>query len=133
MQYLYLGCLIVSIGMFFWLKIFDVRNSTIQFFNLLIVIISNFGFYLVTISEDFEEAIMAHKIALFGGVFLPVFYFFLVLEICHIYISNHACVLLVSVQGFIYSLVCTMDKSDLFYKNITTHSVNGICIRCICC
>ena len=88
MEYLYLGCLIVSIGMFFWLKVFDVRNSTIQFFNLLIVMISNFGFYLVTVSEDFEEAIIAHKIALFGGVFLPVFYFFLVLEICHIYISK---------------------------------------------
>ena len=128
MQYLYLFCLIVSIGMFFWLKVFDVRNSTIQFFNFLIVMISNFGFYLVSISEDYGEAIMAHKIALFGGVFLPVFYFFLVLEICHIYISNHACVLLVTIQGFIYSLVCTMDKSELFYKNITTHTANGICI-----
>ena len=128
MEYLYFGCLIVAIGMFFWLKIFDVRNSVIQFFNLLIVITSNFGFYLVSISEDYEEAIVAHKIALFGGVFLPVFYFFLVLEICHIYISNHASVLLVIFQGFIYSLILTMDKSDLFYKNITTHTFDGVCI-----
>lgn len=128
MEYMYLGCLIISIGMFFWLKIYDVRNSTIQFFNLLIVITSNLGFYFVSISEDYEEAIMAHKIALFGGVFLPVFYFFLILEICHIYISNYACVLLVIVQGFIYYLVCTMDKSELFYKNITTHTVDGVCI-----
>ncbi|MCQ2499028.1 MAG: HD domain-containing protein [Lachnospiraceae bacterium] len=128
MQYLYLACLIISIGMFFWLKVYDVRNSTVQFLNLLIVMISNFGFYLVTISEDYEEAVMAHKIALFGGVFLPVFYFFLVLEICHIYISNHACVLLVIIQGFIYSLICTMDKSELFYRSITVNTDSGICI-----
>ena len=128
MQYLYLICLIVSIGMIFWLKIFDVRNSVIQFINLLIVMISNLGFYFVTISVDYEEAIIAHKIALVGGVFLPVFYFFLVLEICHVSIGRFVRIAMVMVQGFVYVLVCTMDKSDLFYKNITTHTVDGICI-----
>ncbi|MCQ2080325.1 MAG: HD domain-containing protein [Lachnospiraceae bacterium] len=128
MHYLYLICLIVSIGMILWLKVFDVRRSIIQFINLLIVVISNLGFYFVTISAGYEETILAHKIALAGGVFLPVFYFFLVLEICHISLNRFASIAMVMGQGFIYSLVCTMDKSDLFYKNIATHTVDGICI-----
>ncbi len=128
MEYLYLICLIVSIVMVLWLKAFDVRNSTVQFVNLLIVMISNLGFYFVTISTDYEEAIMANKIALTGGAFLPVFYFFLVLEICHITLNRFAAIAMVVGQGYIYSLVCTMEKSDLFYKNISTQTVDGIYI-----
>lgn len=128
MQYLYLICLIISVGMIFWLKAFDVRNSVVQFVNLLIAMMSNLGFYAVTLSTDYEEAIVAHKLALVGGVFLPVFYFFLVLEICHITINRFLSVAMVMFQGFVYHIVCTMGRSDLFYTNIQTHTVDGICI-----
>ena len=70
MQYIYILCLIISIGMILWLKIFDVRNSMIQFINLLIVTVANMGFYFVTKSWDYEEAIFAQKIALSGGVII---------------------------------------------------------------
>lgn len=133
MQYLYLLCLIISVGMIIWLKIFDVRNSSIQLINLLIVMVANTGFYFVTISTNCFEAILAQKIALSGGVFLPVFYFFLVLEICHINLNRFISIILVMVQSAIYAIICNMEQNNLFYSNISTHSVNGICILDVEC
>ena len=62
MEYLYLICLLVAIGMLIWLKIFDVRNSISQYFNLIIIIISSFGYFLLSISRTLEEAIFSQII-----------------------------------------------------------------------
>lgn len=128
MQYIYFLCFSISVAMILWLKIFDVRNSIIQFINLLIVAVANLGFYFVSMSTDYEEAIVAQKIALSGGVFLPVFYFFLVLEICHIEINKYVSILMVMFQCAIYAIVCTMGKATLFYSDIKAIYNNGICI-----
>lgn len=125
MEYLYLGCLLISLGMLFWLKIYDVRNSVTQFANLLIMLIANAGYYFMSVATNIEEAILAQKIAYVGGIFLIVFYFFLVLEICHIELPRFVSVFLVFIQCIIYGFVCTIGKSGLFYKSITMHEKNG--------
>ena len=45
MEIFYLVCLLISIGMLVWLKIVDVRNSIAQYLNLIIVIVSSFGYF----------------------------------------------------------------------------------------
>ncbi|MCQ2524021.1 MAG: HD domain-containing protein [Lachnospiraceae bacterium] len=125
MAYMYLGCLVISIGMLVWLKIFDVRKSVIQYLNLVCLILSSFGFYFVSISRTLEEALFAQIISYFGGVFLPAFYFFLVLEICHFELSKYIKVLLTLFQGVVFCLVCTIGRSEIFYKSATFHVING--------
>ena len=110
MEYLYLICLLVAIGMLIWLKIFDVRNSISQYFNLIIIIISSFGYFLLSISRTLEEAIFSQIIGYVGGIFFPVFYFFVVLEICHIELSQLKKIILVLCQVCIYGFVCTMGR-----------------------
>ena len=90
MEFMNLICLLVSLGMLFWLYIFDVKNSVTQFITFVIMLISNFGYFFLAISSNVEEAILAQKIAYVGGIFLPVFYFFLVLEICHVKLNRFA-------------------------------------------
>ncbi len=125
MEYLYLGCLLVSIGMLVWLRIFDVRNSVTQYLNLIIVIISSFGYYFLVISRTLEEALFAQIIGYVGGVFLPMLYFFLVLEICHFELSKYIKIILILCQGCIYGLVCTIGRNGLFYKSVEMHTNNG--------
>ena len=84
MEYVYLICLLVAISMMVWLKLYDVRNSVSQYLSLTIISISCFGYYFLAISRTLEEALFAQIIAYVGGVFLPIFYFFIVLEICHL-------------------------------------------------
>ncbi|MCQ2499020.1 MAG: HD domain-containing protein [Lachnospiraceae bacterium] len=128
MEYFYLGCLLVSIGMLVWLKIFDVRKSIAQYLNLIIVIISSFGYYLLSISRTLDEALLSQIIGYVGGVFLPVFFLFLVLEICHLELSRFIKVVLVLCQCCIYGSVCTIGRNELFYKSIEMHRNNGMVV-----
>lgn len=126
MEYLYLICLFVSIGMLVWLKLFDVRNSVSQYLNLIIVTISSFGYYFLSISRTLEEALFSQIVGYVGGVFLPIFYLFLVLEICHFELSKFIKVALVLCQVCIYGFVCTIGRGELFYQSVTMHTENGM-------
>ncbi|MCQ2522088.1 MAG: HD domain-containing protein [Lachnospiraceae bacterium] len=128
MEYLYLICLIVAIGMLVWLRIFDVRNSVPQYLNLIIVIISSLGYYFMSISRTLEEALFAQIVGYVGGVFLPIFYFFLVLELCHFELSKFVKIILVLCQGGIYGFVCTIGRGELFYKSAEMHIDNGMVV-----
>lgn len=118
-------CIIVSLGMLLWLRVFDVRKSSIQLINLLLIVISNLGFYFIAISSNVEEALAAQKIAYVGGIFLPLFYLFLVMEICHIELEKYISIILVSIQCVLYAFVCTIGKNELFYISANLYSKNG--------
>jgi len=125
MEYLYFACLMVALGMLFWLKLFDVKNSVLQYITLLVLVVSNLGFYFLSTSSTIEEALVAQKMTYFAGAFLPGFYFFLVLEICHIKISKLLNVVLLVIQCIIFGLSCTIGKNELFYKNVSFYVKNG--------
>ena len=59
MEYVYLICLLVAIGMMVWLKLYDVRNSVSQYLSLTTISISCFGYYFLAISRTLEEALFA--------------------------------------------------------------------------
>ncbi|MBQ0168080.1 MAG: HD domain-containing protein [Treponema sp.] len=126
MEYLYLMCLLVSIGMLVWLKIYDVRSSVSQYLDLIIVIISSFGYFFMSISRTLEEALLSQIIGYVGGVFLPVFYFFSVSEICHITLSKTVKIILPLIQVVIFGFVCTMGRQPLFYTSAELQIINGM-------
>lgn len=128
MENLYLVCLLVSIGMLVWLKLFDVRNSVAQYLSLVTVVISNLGYYFMSISRSVDEALFSQIIAYVGCVFLPVLYFFLILEICHISLSRYIKVVLVLMQAGTFGFVCTIGRSDLFYRSAKMRIDNGMVV-----
>lgn len=111
--------------MLFWLKIFDVKNSVEQYITILIIVISNLGFYFVSSAQTLEEALTAQKLTYFGGCFLPFFYFLLVLEICHIDIKRSVSAALLMLQCVIYGFSCTIGKNDLFYRSVNFYVQDG--------
>lgn len=128
MEYLYLICLLVSIGMLVWLKIFDVRNSVSQYMSLVLVIISCFGYFFLSISRTLEEALFSQIIGYVGCVFLPVFYFFLVMEICHFELLKYIKIILVLCQWCIFGFVCTIGRNELFYKSVEMRKIAGMVV-----
>lgn len=128
MEYMYLVCVLISLGMIFWLKIFDVRNSTTQFCILVIMVIANLGSYLLATSTNLQEAILAQKIVYIGGIFMPSFYFFLVLEICQFKLPASIGAIIMAVPCLIFGAVCTIGKTGLFYTSINFHITHGVAI-----
>lgn len=125
MEVFYLFCLLIAVGMLLWLKIFDVKNSVTQFVTLLIIAFSNLGYYFELTAGSLEAAAVAHRMAYVAGAFLPLFYFLLVLEICHIEINKVVSAVLMLIQCVIYGFVCTIGHSDIFYKNLGFYIDNG--------
>lgn len=128
MEYMYLACVIISLGMLFWLKIFDVRNSTTQFCILVIMVIANLGSYFLATSTNLQEALVAQKIVYIGGLFMPAFYFFLVLEICHFKLPASIGAVIMTTPCILYGTICTIGKTGLFYKKVGFHIKNGVAI-----
>jgi len=128
LEYLYLVCVLISLGMLFWLKMFDVRKSTTQFLNILVMLLSNLGFYFMAVSKNLEEALLAQKLAYFGGVFLPVLYFIMVLEICHVELNKTIPFILMGLQCVVFGFVCTMGASDIFYKSAAVRFCDGVLV-----
>ncbi len=126
MELIYIACLIYLLGLLIWLKIFDLRQSVTQYITLLVATASSLGFYFISVSTSIEEAIVAQKIAYFGGMFLPVFYFFLILEICHVKIHNIVSAILMLIQCVLYGFVCTIGRGTLFYKETSIYTKYGL-------
>ncbi|MCQ2468121.1 MAG: HD domain-containing protein [Clostridia bacterium] len=128
MAYLYLACLLVSVGALFWLKLFDVRNSTTQVIIFLCAVASNLGYFMVTIAKDLESAIVAQIVSYVGGMFLPAFFLFLVMEICHVKLHRAIGMAILLLQTISFAFVCTIGHSDLFYKGASIIQKNGVTI-----
>ena len=128
MTYLYFGCLIVSIGVLFWLKLFDVRNSINQVLIFLCAVASNFGYYLVAVADDLGSAIVAQIYTYAGGMFLPALFLFLVMEVCHIKPHRVINITILIIQSVAFSFVCTIGKNDLFYKDMSISKVMGVTV-----
>lgn len=122
----YIGCVVVSVLICFWYFMFDVRRSVVQNVMLLIMLAANLGYLSMATSTDLSGAILSTKIFYLGGCFLPVLFFLAVCEVSNINVTSRTKALLIAIQGIIYSLVCTIGYSDVYYKSVEFVSIDGI-------
>mgnify|MGYP003291178892 CR=1 FL=1 len=111
-------CLAITILELIWLQMSDVRQSINQLISVLIIIISDIGYIYLSRAMSFKEALLADKITRIGGVFLPLFFFFMVCEVCHIEIKKWICLVMVSIQTFLYGMICFFDFGIHFYNSV---------------
>lgn len=104
-----------------WQKHFDV-NLSLMFF---VGVISNFGYYTLSISSNVQEALLANKIAYLGGCFGPLFIMLLIFNLCHINIPPIVRKLLFLATSFVYLIVIFAGHSKVFYKEVVFEKVGG--------
>lgn len=126
MTKLYLLSAIISMLIFLWLYFTDVKKSLVQHIMVIIMAISDLGYYCINISTTLSEAILANKIKYLSGCFLPMLCLFTIGEICHIYISKKIKIPLILFQLFLFGLVCTIGYSDIYYTNVGFYIKDGI-------
>lgn len=125
-SFLYLICTIISLSIFFWLYLTDVKKSLCQNIMILITTFSYFGYFQQSLSTQLNEYILATKIVYLSGSFIPMLYFFVICEICHIPLHKKFTIPLILFQTVTYTCACTIGFSDIFYKNIDFNFINGI-------
>lgn len=81
--------------------------------------INNIGALAEIMARNSEEAMLANKFAYIGKVFIPLTFFFFVLQYCHIYLSPKIKLLMTFFHMFIAVLVFSFPAHKLFYTSIT--------------
>ena len=102
------------------------HNNFLYGILMMVAAISNGGYFFVSVSKTFGEAIAATKVAYIGGCFLPVLLLFCVLEICGIRIKWYLQALLVIIAGITYSFVLTIGQSELFMRHLVLANAKGL-------
>lgn len=121
MELFYEVCFLLSFSLFLWQSVSDARQSVVQRTMLVVIIISNGGFLALSASTNISEAILATKILYTGACFLPMLYFITVCEVCHVHLNRFLLAAMCLLQCVLFSLVCTIGSTDLFYRNIVFH------------
>lgn len=120
------ACVVLSLLIYLWLCVTDVKRSLCQNIMILFMTISNIGYLCQTVATNRSEAILSIKIIYIGGCFLPVLYFFTICEICQVYIKKRIKAILCIIQAIVYFGVCTIGYNALYYKSIEFDVVNGL-------
>lgn len=88
---------------------------------IVVVAVSNGGYYALSVSRSLPEAILANTISYVLGIFSPMLMFFIVCGVCKIQLPNSVIAIMTLVQILIYASVCTTGRLDIFYKTVQLH------------
>lgn len=92
------------------------------------VSVVNSGYLALSVSTTLEEALLANRISYLGSVFLPFSMLFIILNVCRYKYRKWFPILLGAVSIAIFFIAASPGYSDLYYKQVTLNSVNGVTI-----
>ncbi|MCQ2107062.1 MAG: HD domain-containing protein [Fibrobacter sp.] len=84
------------------------------------------GHFMLAMSTNIEEALLANKFAYAGAVYIPLLFFLGELSLCNINISKKLRIVLFAASTVVLAFAMTTGWSDVFYKStalITHHGV----------
>lgn len=127
-QAMYFACFIIAVIDLFILSVI-VRNQKsfyyVTFFML--IMFSNFGYLMVSLSETLEVALVGNLITYFGAAFLPYAYLLCVAELCKVKIPKVASLLMLVYNMVIFALVgMRLNGNMLYYSSNTIHELFGV-------
>lgn len=118
---IYLVCFLLSLLILLWVITSD-RNVRVNAILLaLVTSIGDGGYYALIQSTTLEEALLANALTYTIGIFAPMLFLFNICDICKITLPNKITIPIYFFQLFLFSCVCTTDRSDLFYKTVEIH------------
>ena len=115
---LYLICFFVSLAIFVLINSYGRTFDHNILLVVLIVTISNGGYYSISAASGLEEAILGNKIAYVASVFAPLLIFLIICNICRIELPAVLRISMFGLQTLIYASVCTIGKYPVFYKKV---------------
>ncbi|MCQ2520158.1 MAG: ATP-binding protein [Lachnospiraceae bacterium] len=114
----YLICLISSIIIMALFFVLNDKYSPTMLALVLVLVISNAGYYYLSVSDNLSEALLAMKIAYTGGMFMPVLMLFSVCDTCQVTLNKYIRSILLAFQFVLLGIMNTMGTRDWYYKSV---------------
>ena len=89
------------------------------------VFVANLGYFLLSVSETLEFALMSNRIAYAGNVFLPFFMLMIILHLCEVHYPKWLPVSLSVVGAAVLVLAASPGYLTVYYKTVSFKIVNG--------
>lgn len=109
---------------FMWHKHFDV-NITLIF---LLIPLGNLAYVAVARASELQEAVLAIQLVYLSSTFAILFIMIAILGLCHIRLSRIKRAVLILATALLYLPVLTIERTNMFYKNVELVERNGVSI-----
>ena len=91
-----------------------------------IAAVSNGGYLALAYAKDTGTALLAQKIIYLIAIYSPMFVFFNIVALCKNNLSKIIRFIIVILCSGVYALTLTAGHSDIYYKSIELHQLDGI-------
>ena len=89
------------------------------------VCIVNLGYLLLSLSKTVEFALLANKIAYLGHIFSLISMYLTIAKLCGFYYTKKLPILLFSLGGVVFAMVCTTGYLPWYYKSVMLEQADG--------
>lgn len=114
--YLFALCILAALNIVILFRLYPRQNGPYALI-FLSAFISCVGFLMMALSSDLSEVLLANKMNYVGAIFLPLFSFFAILQICQVKAPNILRTSLTLLAFVVYGLSATVGYSDIYYSS----------------
>jgi len=128
LQAVYFACFVASVINLLLLSVV-VRNQKSFYYVIffMLIMFSNFGYLLVSVSKSLEAALFGNLATYFGAAFLPYAFLLCVGDLCKVTIPRVARFLMFFYNTVIFALVgMRLNGNTWYYSSNTLHEMGGI-------
>lgn len=102
------------------------KNNNLHMIGLFMsVLVTNAGYFMLSISKSVGMALVFNSISYLGSVFLPMFMSIIILDMCKIKISKITYIVLTVISLIVFAVASSAWCSDIYYKEVSLTTVNN--------
>lgn len=109
--------------------IYVVKNKDKWFLLLFTsIFVVNTGYFMLSVSGDLDQALLANRVAYLGSVFLPISMGMIICKVCKISLSKWVPGILLLIGAVMFFIAASPGWLDIYYKEVTFQKLNGVTV-----
>ena len=92
------------------------------------VLVVNTGYFVLSVSRDLEEALLANRLSYLGSVFLPMSMWMIILNITSISYRKWLPGLLLVIAAAVFLIAASPGYLDIYYKEVFFERIDGVSV-----
>lgn len=89
------------------------------------VLVVNIGYFVLSVSRDLEQALLANRIAYLGSAFLPISMLMILLNITRLRYKRWLPALLLGLAAAVFLIAASPGYLDIYYQEATLVTIHG--------
>lgn len=90
------------------------------------VFVSDFGYFLLSVSKTLDRALLSNRIVYSGNVFLPFFMFMIILDLCRVRYRKQLPLILFVISLMVLAVTVSPGYLPIYYKSVSIEISDGV-------